>query len=119
MGIDMVDPGLLGRSLFSPGLDAETRARYTSRFQPESSRVALEMGWPAPVRPITPSLVIGGDRDLLIPVDELKRTAAAFRSELQVVAGANHLLMLDTCWQDVAERVLAWVDAGLQGRRVA
>jgi len=115
LGIDAVDPVLLGRSLFSADLEPAARERYARRFQPESSRVALEMGlqgaWPSLTRPITPSLVIGGDQDLLIPLLELETTAATFQADLQVIPGANHLLMLDTCWKVVADRVLAWVGA--------
>ncbi len=123
MGLNLVDQDLLGRSLFSDALPPDQRRRHTARFQPESSRVALEMGlqsaWPTLTRPITPSLVVGGDQDLLIPLRELEHTAAVFRADLQVVSGANHLLMLDTCWKGVADRVLAWLDSQVAQRRAA
>jgi pimeloyl-ACP methyl ester carboxylesterase len=114
MGAKSLDLGLLGRALFSADLEEAKRKHYAARFQQESSRVALEMTlrsyWPCNPRAMRSSLVIGGDRDLLIPLQELKRTAAVFQSELQVVPGANHLLMLDTCWKDVADRALSWID---------
>jgi pimeloyl-ACP methyl ester carboxylesterase len=113
-GTNVVDVGLLGRTLFSTELGEEQRQRYASRFQPESSRVAVEMTlrsyWPCSPRAMRSCLVIGGDADLLIPVLELKRTAQVFNAELQVLPGANHLLMLDTCWRDVADRTLAWIE---------
>jgi pimeloyl-ACP methyl ester carboxylesterase len=115
LGAKTVDMALLGRTLFSTDLEEEKRTHYASRFQQESSRVALEMTlrsyWPCNPRAMRSSLVIGGDRDVLIPLQELERTAAVFQSELQVLPGVNHLLMLDTCWKDVADRALAWIDA--------
>ena len=114
LGVDAVDPGLVADALFSPELEPEKRLRYAARFQPESSRVALEMTlrsyWPCNPRAMRSSLVIGGDRDLLIPLAELERTAAVYQSELRVVRGANHLLMLDTCWKAVADQVLSWIE---------
>jgi pimeloyl-ACP methyl ester carboxylesterase len=112
LGPRAIDPEVVGNALFSGQLEAEQRRRYAASFQLESSRVALELTmqsyFPLFPRRLPRALIIGGDRDLLMPWFELARSAAAWGTELQVVGGANHLLMLDTCWQDVADRALAW-----------
>jgi pimeloyl-ACP methyl ester carboxylesterase len=110
-----IDLDVVGKALFSEQLDPQLRTRYSGSFQLESSRVALELTaqsyWPHSPQRLPRSLVIGGDRDLLVPRYELGRTAHAYGSSLEVLKGVNHLLMLDTCWREVADRTLAFLEA--------
>ena len=70
-----------------------------------------------PIRPRLPQprgslpiLVIGGDRDVLVPSFALTEAAAYFDAELQILPGAPHGLMLDTAWwKTTADRTLAWL----------
>lgn len=116
LGPRAIDPGAAARALFSDELPAELRTRYLRAFQLESSRVAMELSVQSWV-PRTPrrlgGLVIGGDRDVLVPRADLERTASAYGAELEVLPGANHVLMLDVGWRAVAERVASFFDATL------
>lgn len=113
LGVRAIDPGAAARALFSEELPAALRERYLRRFQLESSRVAMELSvqsWLPRVPRRLGGLVIGGDRDVLIPRSDLERTATAYGAQLEVVPGANHVLMLDAGWRGVAERVAAFFE---------
>ena len=59
-----------------------------------------------------PILVLGGDRDVLVPSAALYETATYFGADLDVMDGAPHGLMLDTVWWRItADRILAWLTA--------
>ena len=113
LGARAIDPAAAARALFSAELPVELREQYLRRFQLESSRVAMELSVQSWV-PRTPrrlgGLVLGGDRDVLVPRADVERTAAAYGAQLEVVPGANHVLMLDVGWRAVAERVAAFFE---------
>ena len=51
----------------------------------------------------------GAGRDGIFTVGELRRTAAAYQTEAEIVAGMGHDLMLDQGWAQVADRIACWV----------
>ncbi|MFZ5440895.1 MAG: alpha/beta hydrolase [Myxococcota bacterium] len=119
LGPQTIDPDAAARALFSDALEPALKRRYLTSFQLESTRVAFELSaqsWFPRVPRRLGGLVIGGERDVLIPRFELERTAAAYGAKLEVIAGANHVLMLDTCWRDVATRVASFFEAHLAAR---
>ena len=83
-----------------------------ARLQDESYLAFIDMlafARPAPHRVRAPVLVIGGEMDGIISVAEVQRTARAYGVEPQIVPGMGHSMMLEEGWQDVADRVDAWV----------
>ena len=64
---------------------------------------------PRPHRVRVPVLVIGAGRDAIFTIDEVRRTARAYRTEAEIFPGMGHDMMLDEGWCSVADRVDAWV----------
>ena len=86
---------------------------YNARVQDESYLAFIDMlafarpGAPERVR--APVLVIGAEMDGIISVAEVQRTARAYGVEPLIVPGMGHTMMLEEGWQEVADRVDAWV----------
>jgi pimeloyl-ACP methyl ester carboxylesterase len=83
-----------------------------ARLQDESYLAYLDMlalALPRPRRVADPMLVLGAERDGLITVDEVRRTARAYRTEAEIFAGTGHDMMLDVGWERVADRVDRWI----------
>ena len=64
---------------------------------------------PRPRRVGTPMLVLGAERDAFFAVNEMRRTARAYRTEAEIFPCMGHDMMLDTDWRKVADRVDIWV----------
>ncbi|WP_417797496.1 alpha/beta hydrolase [Terasakiella pusilla] len=83
-------------------------------FQPESLRAIMDIAlWDIPRRPsvtTTPTFVIGGDVDVMIPTSSLQETADFYKADLHIVKDGPHALMLDKCWQDVADTIEDWIN---------
>jgi pimeloyl-ACP methyl ester carboxylesterase len=62
-----------------------------------------------PRRVAAPMLVLGAERDAIFTVDEVRRTARAYRVEPEIFPGMGHDMMLDDGWEAVADRIDAWV----------
>jgi alpha-beta hydrolase superfamily lysophospholipase len=62
-----------------------------------------------PRRLQVPVLVMGAERDGIFTVREVRRTARAYRTQAEIVPGMGHDMMLDRGWQQVAERIDAWI----------
>jgi pimeloyl-ACP methyl ester carboxylesterase len=62
-----------------------------------------------PRRVAVPMLVLGAGRDAIFSVDEVRRTARAYRVEPEIYPEIGHDMMLDVGWEQVADRVDAWV----------
>jgi pimeloyl-ACP methyl ester carboxylesterase len=117
LGPSMVKGDVIRRAFFSDATPADTLTHLLPRLQKESHRICAELFNPA--RPRLPLgsrrpdiLVMGGDRDVLVPASALMETATYFDAELSMLLGAPHGLMLDDCWwQPTAERMLSWLEA--------
>ena len=82
----------------------------------ESFRAILDLSFlrPDPVRVRgTPLLVLGAERDYMIPPSETARTADAYGAESQILAGIAHDVMLAPEWRQAADALLAWLTATL------
>ena len=116
LGPATVKGEVIRKALFSPDTPTETVAHLLPRFQMESHRICAELlNPPRPRLPRPagrpPILVMGGDRDVLLPSFGLYETATYFDAELDILSGAPHGLMLDTSWwQPVADRTLSWLE---------
>lgn len=121
-GTDCIDPEALRRALFSDNMPPEEARRYEPYLQLESRRVLLDIGgWipfpPMPDRSI-PVMVLGAEKDLLFPADQVRATARAFRTEPVFFPGMGHTMMLEPGWEDVARRIDGWA-AGVLGTTTA
>ncbi|RAU21334.1 alpha/beta hydrolase [Paramagnetospirillum kuznetsovii] len=115
MGPSAVKGEIIRKALFCDETPARDVAALLPRFQQESQRICVELLNPA--RPLLPKprgakpiLVMGGDRDILVPSFALYETAAYFDADLEVLSGAPHGLMLDTLWwEPTADKTLQWL----------
>lgn len=65
--------------------------------------------WPRPRQVRVPVLVIGAEHDGFFTAGEMRRTAAAYGTQAEIVPGIGHNLMLDQGWPQVADRIDTWV----------
>jgi pimeloyl-ACP methyl ester carboxylesterase len=116
LGPSAVEGEAIRRAFFAASTPADALAHLLPKLQKESHRICVELlNPPRPRLPLgrnrPPVLVIGGDRDVLVPAAALMETATYFDAELSVLGGAPHGLMLDEAWREpTAERILSWLD---------
>jgi len=106
-------PQLAREAFFSDDLPDEQLAAYWKQMQEESYRAFLDMvvlDLPKPARVKTPMLVLGAMRDNMLMPSEIRETALAYNTQAEIIAGVAHNSMLETGWQAVAERILAWLN---------
>lgn len=73
--------------------------------------------WPRPRQVRVPVLVIGAEHDGFFTAGEMRRTAAAYGTQAEIVPGIGHNLMLDQGWPQVADRIDTWVrETATRGR---
>lgn len=112
-GTSAVNPDLIGRAMFAEGMPREEAAKYEPLLQEESRRVLMDIGgWiPFPTLPPrdVPVLVMGAEKDLLFPREEILWTARALGTEPVFMPGMGHAMMLERDWQRAAERIEGWL----------
>lgn len=101
--------------LFSDGLPPEEVRRYSAGMTPEAPRALAEAHLLHPIMSAflagLPTLVMGGTRDRLVWRASTLRTALYHGAEHQIVEGGGHFLQLDPEAEDVAQRLLDWIEA--------
>lgn len=114
LGPGAVSPRVMHRALFSAQTQPDQVAWMMERLQKESSRVAAELLMPSrpwPPADCPPVLVVGGDRDVFLPVTAFEETARHWRADLRLMPGAPHGLMADEAfWRPCADLVAQWLD---------
>ena len=82
-----------------------------SRLQDESYLAFLDtiVVRANPRRIRVPVLIMGAERDRFFTAAEMRRTAAAYDTRAEMVAGIGHDMMLDRGWQQVADRIDTWI----------
>ena len=83
-----------------------------ARCQPESLRASfIDAGFrlPKPSRVSTPLLVLGGGDDGTVSNKEVHATAVAYGTQAELFPKMGHMMMLETGWQSVAERIDGWL----------
>lgn len=106
-------PELVREAFFSKDMPDDLLRRYAARLQDESYRAFLDMlvfDLPQPRRVSTPLLVIGGGDDTVFHVDEIEATAKAYGTKAIIYPRMAHDLMLESGWQAVADRIIAWLN---------
>ncbi len=127
LGPNWASPAVIGRALFSSRSTPESMDNLLQKLQRESPRASAELLAPPALTPPAagekpPVLVLGGDADVLLPSFAMQETADLWQTELDLLEGAPHGLMIDTAWRDVtADRIIAWLNTidspGGAGRR--
>jgi pimeloyl-ACP methyl ester carboxylesterase len=105
-------PKISRAAFFSADMPDEQARRYHERLGSESFRMILDSGLlalPNPARVTTPVLVLAAERDTIFTRQEQERTAQAYLTQAEFFPVA-HDMMLETGWQAVADRILAWLD---------
>jgi pimeloyl-ACP methyl ester carboxylesterase len=103
---------------FTPDTPQTTVDSCLARLQDESYPAFLGTVFrpPRPHRVRTPVLVLGAERDGFFTVDEIHRTARAYRTEAEIFPRMGHDMMLDDGWPLVADRIDAWIRDTLASR---
>ena len=86
--------------------------RHFARLQQESFRFELDsmlLALPRPKKVKAPMLVLAAANDRVFSVAEAKATARAYHTEAEVFPDMAHDMMLEPGWQNVAERIVAWL----------
>lgn len=124
-GANAIDPEAVRRAMFSDAMPAEEARRYEPWLQEESRRVLMDIGGWIPFPPLPdrgiPVAVLGAERDLLFPADQVRATARAFRTEPVFFPGMGHAMMLEQGWETVARHIAGWVEktTAREGQREA
>ena len=108
-----VDLGILERGLFSRPIAPGDRKQLIRRLSPPALRASIElMGWP-PIAPLPwlspPRLIVGGERDNLIPPTDVYLTGAYYGVAPIIIPDCAHAIMLESQWQQAAEQIRAWL----------
>lgn len=115
-----VSPRALHEVLLAGPAGEDFLARVCARMQPESKRAILDMsGWGLPQRwrmSRPEMLVVGAERDTLIPVAQAESAARLLGAEYREMPGLGHALMLEAAWRAPAQLVLDWLGARGLGR---
>ncbi len=110
----LVETAVLAQhQFFSETMPQEQVNRYFKLLGDESYRAFLDMlllNLPKPSRINTPLLVLGGSHDAIFTMDEVKATAHAYNTHPHFFPMA-HDMMLEAGWQQVADKMLAWIAA--------
>jgi pimeloyl-ACP methyl ester carboxylesterase len=106
-------PQLVGEAFFSKDLPDEQLLEYWKQTQDDSFMAFLDMVFldlPKPEKIKTPLLVLGAERDNMISHREIEATGRAYNTRAQIIPDVAHNSMLETRWQSVADRIIAWLN---------
>ena len=105
-------PALARDLFFSPEMAEEKVSEYQARMSDESFMAFLDMlvlNLPRPQRITAPMLVLGAANDTSIRPRQVEATARAYNTQPVIFPGMNHGMMLESGWQAVADRIIAWL----------
>jgi pimeloyl-ACP methyl ester carboxylesterase len=104
-------PKLVRELFYTPDTPQALVEDTFARLQDESWPALLDtlVVWPRHRRVQVPMLVLGAEHDGFFTAGEMRRIAAAYGTEAEIVRGIGHNLMLDQGWEKVADRIDAWV----------
>jgi pimeloyl-ACP methyl ester carboxylesterase len=107
-------PEALGEAFFGGTPPPALQERTYRRMQRESRRALMDMsGWglPSPWRSKRPpTLVLGAEKDALIPATQAQGTARLLGAQYRMLPGLGHAIMLDEGWEAAAQEILAWLE---------
>ena len=99
-------------------MDHAEREAVAARLRPESGRALWEtLNWwldpfmTTSVGPLhVPTLVIGGERDVVHPPATVRQTAARLGATFIEAPGMSHWLVAEPGWREIAEIAQGWLD---------
>lgn len=104
---------VLREALFAQDIPQATLERYYRMMQPESQRAIWDMsvfGLPLLDRMHRPPLlVLGAEKDVLIPPFLVQSTARTYGVPDRIFRGLGHGVMLERDWEEVARHVRDWL----------
>ena len=112
-------PELAKQAFFSKGFSEKELSEYFPRLQKESYWAFIcmvfyffnPMNWVSLFfKDKTPVLVLHPKEDQLIWPCESKITSGKYATKPVIVADRAHDMMLDTNWQDVADKIINWLE---------
>jgi hypothetical protein len=107
-------PELARETFFSALTPDADVARYTALLDEEyATKIAADMLWlnlPKPQLVTAPLLVLGAEADVCFTQQEVRLTAAAYKTEAEFFPNMSHDVMLDPGWIAAAERIHAWLE---------
>jgi len=104
---------LAREAFFSKDMEQSLVKEYFRQLQDESYRAFLDMMFfklPKPEKVDTDLLILGAENDTIFTMDELKQTAAEYDTFPEFFRGMAHDMMLEKDWQQVADRIIAWLE---------
>ncbi len=103
----------LQHALFASPVAADKLQAYYRLMQPESQRAMWDMTFfnlPQLQRErCPPMLVLGAERDILVPPSEVEQAARSYGTQAEIFPGMGHVMMLEAGWQKVADRIIEWM----------
>jgi pimeloyl-ACP methyl ester carboxylesterase len=106
-------PAALLRAMFAQPVDAERLERYYRLTQRESQRAIWDMTFVSPFQTWpshgVPLLYLAPEHDRLIPLHHQRVGAGMLRTVAETVPGLGHGAMLESAWQGLADRMIAWL----------
>jgi pimeloyl-ACP methyl ester carboxylesterase len=94
--------------MFSNNFPEEMLEKAILQMQDESFLAFLEMTalkLPDYRKVKTPMLIVGGEKDYLIPEKATRKMAELYQSDPFIVKNAPHNLMMEPGWEKVAEKI--------------
>jgi non-heme chloroperoxidase len=105
----------LQHTLFAHPVEMDDLKTYYRLMQPESQRAMWDMTFfdlPRLRRErCPPLLVLGAESDVLVPPSQVEQAASVYGTQAEIFPGMGHVMMLEAGWQDVADRIIAWLRA--------
>jgi pimeloyl-ACP methyl ester carboxylesterase len=103
------------QALFGGPVALDALQAFCRQIQPESQRAIWDMSlydlpqlWRMRCPPI---LVLGAERDTLVPPAQTELAARFYSTQAEIFPGMGHVMMLEAGWQKVADRIIEWVKA--------
>ena len=101
------------RAVFSDHLSDEEVGIHLVRMQPESTRAVFDLTWPQQFfisrGTGVPIMVMGAETDAFFTRPMVESTARIYGVTAEFVPDTAHAMMLERNWQEVADRILAWL----------
>ena len=94
--------------MFSVEYPEEKLVKVVGQMQDESFLVFLEMAalnLPDYKKIKTPLMIIGGEKDYLIPEKATRKMAELYKAEPIIVKNAPHNIMMEAGWEKIAEKI--------------
>ena len=100
-------------AFFTPDTPDEIVQATTEQVQNESYRafVSMLLRRSVPRRIHVPVTVMAAEHDGLFTLAEQQKLASTYGTDLRVIEGSGHDIMLDTSWRDAVDHVIEWIDA--------